>query len=102
MKISPRHVGLLAIGVLMGGTITVSFRSDSRRTVPAPASTTVSTGPIYAMASPPLPLAGTNILLRGPVDFESAPDFLENFEPSTRQDLIDTRYEPDFKLDDLK
>jgi hypothetical protein len=110
MKIEIREVGLLAVGFMIGAVVAVSLTTTPTRPAGAPAPSPVATGPVLAAASlPPRIITITNI------QWEAAPirallPAIESFDapsqlnPLMRQnvDLIDTRYQPDIKLDDLK
>ena len=111
MKIITRDVGLLAIGLVIGAIITVLLASTPTRPPTAPTSSIMATGPVLAAASLSLPLSITNIQWQTPpLEIDLPPRFLDSFDPqsplyppmSRNVDLIDTRYQPDIKLDDLK
>lgn len=108
MKIRTRDVVLLAFGFVIGAVVTVSLTSTPARAPAAPASTFVATGPVLAVASlPPWFRIATNIQLQlPPRRFEMRDSFDSQsplYPPMDRSvDLIDTRYQPDIKLDDLK
>ena len=112
MKIRTRDVGLLAIGFIIGDIGTVLLTTTPTRPSTAPASSLVATGPVLAAAALPQPfIAYTNIQLQAPPgEIFLPPRFIDGFDsqsslyPPMRRpvDLIDTRYQPDIKLDDLK
>jgi hypothetical protein len=113
MKIKTRDVGLLAIGFFLGVVLTVSLTTNTPTRPPsAPASTLVLAGPTLASASlPPEFFSTTNIQWQAPpVHIVLPPRFIDSFDSQSplyppvqrRLDLIDTRYQPDIKLDDLK
>ena len=108
MKIQTRDVGLLALGFVVGAVVTVALTSTPTHVPTAPASRVVATGPVLAVASLPSQfIITTNIQLQSPpLRFEMPGSFDSQsplYPPMRRPvDLIDTRYQPDIKLDDLK
>ena len=108
MKIRTRDVGLLAFGFAIGAVVTASLTSTPARGPAAPASTFVATGPVLAVASlPPQFIGTTNFQLQlPPMRFEMRDSFDAQsplYPPMRRSvDLIDTRYQPDIKPEDLR
>ena len=107
MKIRARDVGLLAVGFIIGAVVVVSLTSKPTRPPAAPVLGTVATGSVLATASlPPRFITITNIQIHTPLP----PRSIDSLDPQSplytpmRQPmhLIDTRYQPDIKLDDLK
>jgi hypothetical protein len=111
MKIGARDVGLLAVGIIVGAVVAVSLTSTPIRPPAAPALGTVVTGPVLAAASlPPRFITTTNIQWQAsPIHIGLPPRSIDSFDPQSPpfppmrpMHLIDTRYLPDIKLDDLK
>lgn len=108
MKIRTRDVGLLALGFVIGAVVTVLLTSTPARVPTAPASRVVATGPVLAVASlPPQFIIATNLQLQSPpLRFEMRDSFDSQsplYPPMRRSvDLIDTRYQPDIKPEDLR
>jgi len=112
MKISARDVGMLAVGFIIGAVVDVSITTTSDRPPAAPASSAVAIGPVVAAASLSLPsIPETNVQWQlPPVHIKLPPEFIDVFDstdplyppPRRSVHLIDTRYQPDIKLDDLK
>jgi alpha-beta hydrolase superfamily lysophospholipase len=111
MEIRPRDVGLIALGFVMGGVFALLLTMTPTRPSTATSASVVVTGPFLARTSLPHPLTTiTNgkwkfrpILVVPPnsLDLQSTlPPLYPAPHPS--MDLIDTRYEPNIRLDDLK
>jgi hypothetical protein len=111
MKIQTRDLGLLAVGFVLGAIITVWLTSTPSRPATISASRVVATGPVLPAFSLPPRLTTTNIQWGAPpIHIVLPPRFIDSFDsqsplyPPMRQpvDLIDTRFQSDIKLDDLK
>ena len=112
MKIKTRDVGLLAVGFIVGAVIAVSLTTTPTRPASAPASGTLATGPVLAAASlPPRFITITNVQWEAPpIHIVLPPRFIDSFDSQSplyppmrlNVDLIDTRYQPDINLDNLK
>ena len=112
MKIRARDVGFLAVGFIIGAVVAVSLTSKLTRPPAAPVLGTVATGSVFATASlPPRFITITNIQWQAPaIHTPLPPRSIDSLDPQSplytpmRQPmhLIDTRYQPDIKLDDLK
>ena len=112
MKIRTRDLALLAVGFGIGAVVAVSVTTTLTRPPAAPASSIVATGPALAAASLPLRfIPATNLQWQlPPVHVELPPRFIDIFDPLNpryppprrRVDLIDTRYQPDIRPEDLK
>ena len=110
MKIRTRDFKLLAIGFFIGVLVSLVFTTVSTRTVNTPDAGVMSAGPVLALASRPQQFTfSTNVQWEvQPIPSES--QFIDNFDSQGplidplqwRVDLIDTRYQPDIKLEDLK
>ena len=109
MKIKTRDVGLLAVGFVAGAIITASLTSTPKRPVTTPTTRVVATGPLLAAASLP-PALATNFVIQLPPLRSVMPQASGGLgvqsplypPPRPSVDLIDTRYQPDIKLDDMK
>ena len=112
MKIKIRDVALLAGGFILGAILTASLTTTPTGPPAASASRVVLTGPAMAAASlPPPVMVITNIQWQmPPVEIILPPRLIDSFDsqsplyppPRRPVDLIDTRYRPDIKMDDLK
>ena len=109
MKIRTRDIGLLTVGFVLGTIITVSFTLGTPRPVVMPSSKVITSGPLFAALSFP-PVVDTNFVIQlPPIDWgiPNASGGLNLQVPSFKSgpqslDLIDMRYQPDIRLDDLK
>ena len=113
MKISARDIGLLAVGFIIGAVVAVSLTSTPMRPAAAPPLGTVATGPVLASASlPPSFITVTNLEWEAPpIHVVLPPRFIDSLDSQNplypqmmrrNVDLLDTRYQPDIRLDDLK
>ena len=107
MKIRARDVGLLAVGFIIGAIVAISFTTKPARPPTAPALGTLATGPVLAAVSlPPQFITMTNIQMP-PIHMVLPMRSIENFDPQSPLyppmprplHLIDTRPQPDLKLD---
>ena len=111
MKRRTRDFGFLGVGFVIGVTSAVLFIGSQTPRPVQPPLNVAATGPLLAMASVPPKFFTTNWQVEVPafeiVMPEQATDSLDSrlllspaFQPSLH--LIDTRRQPDIKLDDLK
>jgi hypothetical protein len=112
MKITARNVGLLAVGFIMGAVAMVLLTTSPTRPPSAAPLGIVVTGPFLAATSlSPRFITITNVQWQGPPShIVLPPRSIDSFDSQSpvyspmRQPmhLIDTRYEPNIRLDDLK
>lgn len=105
MKLRTRDVGLLALGFVSGAVVT-AWLSSAPAPVPVASSALFQSTQLYAVALPPRDLTLSNLDLRlpprrfAPGDSFDPPSALR--PPERRAlDLIDLRYQPDVKPEDL-
>jgi hypothetical protein len=96
MKIEARDVVLLAIGFFIGAVVTVVLITTPTRPLNEPASSVGASRTALAAALPPYLLI-TNVQWEAPPVYMFSEMFID-----FRTDLIDARYQPDIKLNDLK
>lgn len=106
MKLRTRDVGLLALGFVSGAVVT-AWLTPAPAPVPLASSALFQSTQLYAVALPPLDLTLSNLDLRlPPMRFNSSDSFdpQSPLRPPERRslDLIDSRYQPDLKSEDLK
>ena len=107
-KTSLRDIGLVAMGFFGGALVTLMLALSSGPVPRRSASTVLVTGNVWAAMSPPIRfvvatnLGGTLPAMRFEMNdrFDPGRPFYSPSVPSV--DLIDSRYQPDIKPEDLK